>query len=237
MEQNTNTGVPMTPTVDNKQKSGNGLKIATAVACIVAACGIGFGVYGMIRSAQKDGQISNLKVQIKEDDGTITTIEAPEIETTTNNGTTVTITDTAKVSGGPYIENGYFYVPKWGVKYKLSDDLTNYGYAVDQENQGDSYGNYVVGLTAISKNDYVEQPQAAYYNDIFSCSVVTIRAMEDSKKSWQGNTTPDVQFNGFDFVIHDTWRTQNCTSEYMVPTDAVAEQLKTILLNPEKIQL
>ena len=90
-------------------------------------------------------------------------------------------------------------------------------------------------MTAISKNDYIEQPQATYYNDIFSCSVVTIRAMEDSKKSWQGNTTPDVQFNGFDFVIHDTWRAQNCTSEYMVPTDAVAEQLKTILLNPEKI--
>lgn len=235
MEQNTDTGVPMKPTVDNKQKGGNGLKIATAIACIVAACGIGFGVYGMIQSVQKDNQISDLKVQIKEDDGTITTIETPKIETTTNNGITVTITDTVKVSGGPYIENGYFYVPKWGVKYKLSDDLINYGYAVDQENQSDSYGNYVVGLTAISKSDYVERPQAAYYNDIFSCSVVTIRAMEDSKKSWQGNVNPDVQFNGFDFVIHDTWRTENCISEYMAPTDTVAEQLKTILLNPEKI--
>lgn len=236
MEQNTNTGMPMTPTVDSRQKNGSGLKIATVVACIVAACGIVFGVYGMVQSAQKDGQISDLKVQIKETDGTITTIEAPEIETTTtNDGTTVTIADTAKVSGGPYIENGYFYVPKWGVKYKLSDDLTNYGYAVDQENQSDSYGNYVVGLTAISKSDYVEHPQAAYYNDIFSCSVVTIRAMEDSKKGWQGNTNPDVQFNGFDFVIHDTWRTQNCTSEYMAPTDTVAERLKAVLLNPEKI--
>ncbi len=231
MGPNMDAGMPMM----SAQKSGKGWKIATVIISLVALGGIGFGVYGMVQSSQKDSQIADLKVQIEDSNGTITTIETPEIETTTNNGTTVTITDTTKVSGGPYIENGYFYVPKWGVKYKLSDDLTNYGYAVDQKNQGDSYGNYVVGLTAISKSDYVEQPQTTYYNDIFSCSVVTIRAMEDSKKGWYGNTNPDVQFNGFDFVVHDTWRTQNCTSEYMAPTDTVAEQLKTILLNPEKI--
>ena len=66
MEQNTNTGVPMTPTVDNRQKSGNGLKIATAIACIAAVCGIGFGVYGMMQSSEKDNQISDLKIQIKD---------------------------------------------------------------------------------------------------------------------------------------------------------------------------
>ena len=70
----------------------------------MAVCGIGFGVYGMMQSSQKDSQISDLKVQIKEDDGTITTIETPEIETTTNNGATVTITDTANLpSGEKYI--------------------------------------------------------------------------------------------------------------------------------------
>ena len=54
-----------TSVVDDQQKSGNGLKIATAIACVVAVCGIGFGVYGMMQSAQKDNQISDLKVQIK----------------------------------------------------------------------------------------------------------------------------------------------------------------------------
>ncbi|MBR2725381.1 hypothetical protein IKE97_01905 [Candidatus Saccharibacteria bacterium] len=93
MEQNTNTGVPITPVIDNKQKNGNGLKITTAIACAVAVFGIGFGVYGMIQSSQKDSQISDLKVQIKGEDGTITTIETPEIETTDENGTTVTIAD------------------------------------------------------------------------------------------------------------------------------------------------
>ena len=243
MEQNIDTETSMTPVAEKGQKNGNGLKIATAISCIVAVCGIGFGIYGMMQSAQKDSQISDSKVQIKEDDGTITTIETPEIETTTNNGTTVTITDTAKVSGGPYIENGYFYVPRWGVKYKLSDDLTNYGYAVDQNNQGDSFGEYVIGLTAISKDDYIEQPMAPYYNDIFSCSVVTIRAKEDSKKKWWGDsesaagrTNTDVQFNGFDFIIHDIWRTDNCNNEsYMASTEGVVKQLEEILSNPEKI--
>lgn len=50
MEQNTDTGVPITPAVDNKQKSGKGLIIATAIACVVAVCGVGFGVYGMMQS-------------------------------------------------------------------------------------------------------------------------------------------------------------------------------------------
>ena len=94
MEQNVDISAPVTPVVDNKQKGGNGLKITTAIACVVAICGIGFGVYGMMQSSEKDSQISDLKVQIKEADGTVTTIETPEIETNANDGTTITITDT-----------------------------------------------------------------------------------------------------------------------------------------------
>ncbi|MBQ9018404.1 hypothetical protein IJ117_01445 [Candidatus Saccharibacteria bacterium] len=223
------------PIINNNKKNGVGLKIAVAVASVMAVCGIGFGVYGMVQGAQKDAQISNLKVQIENSDGTITTIDTPEISTSTGEVPTVTINDIVKTSGGPYIENGYFFVPKWGVKYRLSDSLTNYGYAVDQNSQGDSYGDYVVGLTAISKDDYVEQPQTIYYDDIFSCSVVTVRTLEDSKKSFYGDATADVQFNGLDFVIHDLWRNRYCTGGSMAPTDTVAEQLKTILMNPEKI--
>lgn len=73
MEQNADTGAPMTPVADNKRKSGKGLKTATAIACIVAVCGIGFGVHGMMQSSQKDSQISDLKIQLdsRVDDPTI----------------------------------------------------------------------------------------------------------------------------------------------------------------------
>ena len=35
MEQNVDAGVPVMPTVENKQKNGNGFKLATIIACIV----------------------------------------------------------------------------------------------------------------------------------------------------------------------------------------------------------
>lgn len=66
MEQNADAGAPVTPVAENKQKGGNGLKIATAIACIVAACGIGFGIYGMMQISDKDSRISELETQIKE---------------------------------------------------------------------------------------------------------------------------------------------------------------------------
>ena len=64
MEQNADTKTSMTPVAEKGQKNGNGLKIATAIACVVAVCGIGFGVYGMMQSSQKDNQIAGLNSEI-----------------------------------------------------------------------------------------------------------------------------------------------------------------------------
>lgn len=76
MEQNVDTGAPIAPVAENnKQNGGDGLKIATAIACIVAVCGIGFGVYGMMQSSQKENQISDLKVQIENLNGKIISLE------------------------------------------------------------------------------------------------------------------------------------------------------------------
>lgn len=151
VDQNTNTEIPVTPVVDNKQKSGKGLKITTAIACIVAVCGIGFGVYGMIQSSQKDGQISDLKAQIKEDDGTITTIETPEIESTTDNGTTVTITDSVAKNES---SDDYIYIGNWGMKIKIPEDLTivHYGFV----NNGYHRTCSQVRVSAVTNSDGLE---------------------------------------------------------------------------------
>ena len=59
-----------TPAMDSgKQKDGKGWKLATAIASILAVCGIGFGIYGMTQSIQKDDQITNLKMQLKKYEG------------------------------------------------------------------------------------------------------------------------------------------------------------------------
>ena len=80
MEPNVNIDTPTTPVMDNgKQKSSKALKTVTIIACIVAVCGIGFGIYGIIQSSQKDTQISDLKTEIKE----LETIEKESKPTTT----------------------------------------------------------------------------------------------------------------------------------------------------------
>lgn len=82
-----------------------------------------------MQSSQKDSQISDLKVQIKDDDGTITTVETPEIETSTNDGTTITISENVvneKIDSAKYL-----YVGAWGVKIAIPDSLktVNYTYS------------------------------------------------------------------------------------------------------------
>ena len=76
MEQDT---VATTPVMDSgKQKDGKGWKIATVIASCVTICGIGFGVYGIVQSLQKDNQILDLEEQIKNKDEKIAQIEASE---------------------------------------------------------------------------------------------------------------------------------------------------------------
>ena len=103
MEQNVDTGASMVPVLgDNKQNGGNRLKIATVIASIVAVCGIGFGVYGMVQSSQKDNQISNLKIQIEDSNGKITTLKTDEIKIS-DDSQTVTIDNSTVKKQNPVI--------------------------------------------------------------------------------------------------------------------------------------
>lgn len=122
----------MTPVANIKQKSGNGLKIYAVIACIAAVCGIGFGVYGMMQSAQKDGQISDLKAQIRNDDRTITTVEAPGAENAANNGTTITVTDSTTTNEDT---GDYIYIGEWGVKIKIPENLKGISYIYDNHSR------------------------------------------------------------------------------------------------------
>ena len=121
MEQNIDTGIPMMPTVDNKQKSGNGLKIATAIAYVVAICGVGFGVYGMIDAnsknniiATKNNEISDLKDQLNSLSTKIDELES-KVNTQQNSFNQETQTDEKQDDSivddknlTPGIENGVF---------------------------------------------------------------------------------------------------------------------------------
>ena len=79
-------------------QSTKNLKVRLIVACLVAICGIGFGVFGMVKSAQQESQLQNLKVQVQSSDGKITTLNTSEIQTTTKDGAVVTVSDNYNIS-------------------------------------------------------------------------------------------------------------------------------------------
>ena len=76
MEQNTDNGVPTASAVDSKQENGNGLKIATAIACVVAVCGIGFGVYGMIDAGSAKDLVFSKNAKISDLNSEVTNLNA-----------------------------------------------------------------------------------------------------------------------------------------------------------------
>lgn len=117
---------PIITTPSNLQQA-KGLKIGIIITSVLAVCGIGVGVYGSIQSSQKDKQISNLKVQIKENDGTVTTPEASEVTTTTAEGeTVVTVVDSARPSADELAH--YIYIAQWGIKIALPSSLSGISY-------------------------------------------------------------------------------------------------------------
>ena len=120
MEQNTDVTTPIVPVVDNKQKSGNGLKITTAIACIVAVCGIGFGVYGMMQSSQKDSQISALNSEITGLKQSIEELENTITDMNTNNTT-------------PETNKSNIVINDWKLKIKIPESISIVSYTLDND--------------------------------------------------------------------------------------------------------
>lgn len=87
-----------------KQKSSKAPIITAVVCAILGVAGVAFGVYGMVR-ANSSASVENMKVEVKAEDGTLTTLEADKIETKTEDGKTVTIVETpALVTKNPVFE-------------------------------------------------------------------------------------------------------------------------------------
>jgi hypothetical protein len=107
-------------------KSGKGAKIVATIASVVALAGIGFGVYGMIQA----NSTKDLKIEVKNADGTTSTIEADKIEV--KDGNTAVISEpTEKEDSSRYV-----YLGEWGLKIKLDDNMEFatylYSYNTDQ---------------------------------------------------------------------------------------------------------
>ena len=79
MEQNGNTTtIPMVGS--DKKETGKVLKVVIVVTSIIAVCGIGFGVYGVIQNFSKDDQISDLKKQLNGAIAAEPSVDSPSTE-------------------------------------------------------------------------------------------------------------------------------------------------------------
>ena len=120
MEQNADTEAPVVPIVEKRQKSGNGLKIVTTIACIVAACGIGFGVYGAMQISQKDSQISALNSEITRLKQSVEELENTITDMNTNNPT-------------PKNNDSNIVVNDWKLKIKIPESISIVSYTLDKD--------------------------------------------------------------------------------------------------------
>ena len=105
MEQTMNQDATAGMMTGEVQKKNTGLIASMVVCAVLAVGGIAFGIYGMMQSSQKDSQISDLKVQIADKDGTITTLETEKIEINDDKNTITITEDVAPVVSGLYLIN------------------------------------------------------------------------------------------------------------------------------------
>ena len=79
-------------------KKPKGMAIGMAICSVLALAGVGFGIYGMVSASNKSVNTADMKVQVKSEDGTITTLETEQIETKTEDGKTVTVVETPTIA-------------------------------------------------------------------------------------------------------------------------------------------
>ncbi len=204
--------------VPNKQSSGVGLKIVTAIAIIIAACGVGFGVYGMTQSTQGEKEHSQTAKGTGEetgakcdDTGTSTTPENPS----------------KKVNAEEYI-----YISEWGLKLKLPDGLHDVKYTVN--NTREDTGNDAAWYASAGTSDllivaYRSAQDAGKYDSTDSSSCNSAGLIRLPK----GRVSENIAFSkgDYDFVFMG-WHAV-CDEQSMPTASQTGGLLRKVITNPD----
>jgi flagellar basal body-associated protein FliL len=228
MEEQTPQTIEVKPT---KQK--NPFKIATIVLTVVVLL-LGGGLAYALISSNNDNS-SNKQENIN-DDSELNEIKKPENEEVSDLPENNNLSPESNVTfnTAPYITDNYFFIPEWGVKYKLSDELVEWGYSVLPNSISATWG-HVIGLTAFFKKDLVEEPQARYYDTINTCSIVTISRTTKNLTPNPDNYPIYIRFNEYTYIIYDYRSHDSCTFNSKDTNERIANKLTEILLKPENI--
>ena len=224
MEQDTEIETPAAPVASSKQKSSNGLKIATTVACILAVCGIGFGVYGIMQSSQKDNRISDLKNQVDESNGKIAALETKKNETNDDDSKATTVTDTSK----------YIYVGEWGLKFEIPSELHQVEYEIrnSRNNNGNGQWSTKAGTSSLLVfgllDENINNDSDFQSNSHSSCTSASIVRIPKS----QNTSKPAFSIGDYDFVF-EGWHAACTDAHGNSKPNQTGEIIKNALTNPD----
>ncbi len=212
------------------KKGGKGLLITTIVCAVLAVAGVGFGVYGMVKANEKKPEpqpqeevSDDTKCKVPEKTETTETEEVKPTETQPVNNT-VTYTNTA-----PYIKDNYFYVPVWGLKFKIPEDLIYVGYSVEDYNSGYTAPN--IGFTGVLKSD-AKDGQTRTFDSIETCAIVNVTKEKAGWKEYEINGLIK-HFDGYTLLIWNHSRHGSC--DFEESSDRAEKKIQSMFSNPEKI--
>ena len=205
-------------------KKSKGMAIGMILLALLAVGGIGFGVWAMMDGNAQKKQL-NLQITDLETQNSELLKQVPD-DTETNIGIA---TDYSNY--GPYINDEYFYVPGWGLKFKIPEDLANYGYSVDYDQAQVGYTLPSIGFTAMLKSDVLEGAQGRYYDDIQTCAIVNLTK---EPADWNENDINGVikQFDDYKLLIWNYTRHESCDLKLHI--DEVQNKIQEMFSNPEE---
>lgn len=214
---------PPAPVQEKSTKPKNSFKLVSVVLAIIVVALAGLSVFLYLHTDNSNQDSLTYKNTSKTSQETNDAVGS--------SGTSSASSDVADYGPSPYIKSGYFYVPEWSVKFKLDSSLTDYGFSIEPNAIGSSYGSYVVGMTAVQKSDLQEHPQQKYYNDIGTCSMVTVTQTTQDMSNVAGPLK--VVKNGeASYVIYGN-TDGSCT--YNLNNSQIINKLVKVLSSPEKI--
>ena len=198
---------------------------------ILSIGGLGFGGFELWQNTQQKGEIKNLKEE--NDKFTHTNKEKPNESSMTSPGEekpSDTPTSPSVVSG-PYIDEDYFYVPEWKLKFKIPKELDGIGYSVDLSNPE----NISIGFSGYLKKDKVEYAHDLFYDRIDTCAIVSVQ----KKEGQFGNKDGALAGGGIkqfdDYALFMWGYEARDTCDIKLNIDEVKKTIQEMFSNPEKI--
>lgn len=168
-----------------------GLKIATALTTIIALAGIGFGIYGMLQSSNKDQQISDLE----KEKSTATTVETTEVKVSDATPTTETSTATTTIKN----TEEYLYIGDWGLKIKIGNDYKIVKTALSPDDSGES-----IGITVTNPNQFKETIQTVQNIDTLPYMTFIERSKKPDFKAYGYAIEPSYNDGEYYYYVFQT---------------------------------